>query len=109
MSNYNDLVELRNRLVNDVEAFPNYAYYEEDTQLLDRVLDDLEKKDARIAELETALKDTDKWMLYFLNKCLELENQLENAIVIPEYIYRIVFNKNYSDFNNEKEFKIIKR
>lgn len=34
--------------------------------------------------------------------------ELKKNVIVPEYIYRIVFNKNYNDFNNEKEFKIVK-
>jgi len=52
MSKYDELVKFRNKLTNDTDC----VIFEEDCQLLDNVLDDLEQKDKRIAELEIELE-----------------------------------------------------
>lgn len=52
ITEHNDLVEFRNKLTNDTDC----VILEEDCQLLDRVLDDLEQKDHRIAELKAKLE-----------------------------------------------------
>lgn len=48
MNNYEELIEFRNKIVN---ANP-FTIYEEDCQLLDRVLDDYENKDQQISQLK---------------------------------------------------------
>ena len=63
MSNYDELVEFRNKLTNDNDC----VIFEEDCQLLDRILDDLEQKDKRIAELDAVMpKFKPKDKIYFI-------------------------------------------
>ncbi|MCK9577614.1 MAG: hypothetical protein M0R51_17040, partial [Clostridia bacterium] len=74
MSNYDELVEFRNKLTNDTDC----VIFEEDCQLLDRILDDLEQKDKCITELE------EYYLLYeelLENKGTEADNiNLKNDI-----------------------------
>lgn len=82
MSNYNDLIEFRNKLTNDTD----YVIFEEDCQLLDRVLDDYEKKDLEISQLKSELKELKK-----------------NAIILPIGVGEELYYINYPEMKVESE------
>jgi hypothetical protein len=95
MSNYNDLVEFRNKIVNDTD----YVLLEEDCQLLDRILDDYEQKDQRIAELEKQLAEKDK----LLGNAIVPKFKVGDEVWVIKRIKQEIANgkiiKKYSYFN----------
>lgn len=84
MNNYKDLIEFRNKLVNDSK----FTIYEEDCQLLDKVLDDyeqfkqqLEEKDKEIERLKVFEKAYYYSQLQASQKDIDL--LLQNAYQTP--------------------------
>ena len=82
MSNYEDLIEFRNKLTNDSD----YTIYEEDCQLLDRVLDDyqqfvnqLHQTNIRIVEEMNLSEERRRIIENLTIENNRLQQQLENA------------------------------
>lgn len=94
MSNYNDLIELRNRLLND-----DLTVFEEDCQLLDRVLDDYEQKDQRIAELE---KEKQTSVKEFIDFAIEKFSEVNDLGDFKYYLDNAEFKYVIKDLLKEK-------
>lgn len=83
IKNYEELIDLRNRML---ESEREFELYEEDSQLLDRVLDDYEQKDQQIAELQAKVKELEEseklGIEYDKNakKCIEYWQKEYNAL-----------------------------
>ena len=86
MSNYEELVKFRNKLINDIDC----VIFEEDCQLLDRILDDLEQKEQKIAELEKQLENAivpkfkigqEVWVIK------RIKQEIANGKIIKQYSY----------------------
>ena len=107
MSKYDELVEFRNKLTNDTDC----VIFEEDCQLLDRILDDLEQKDRRIAELEsekqTDLGYIDTYETVYYGKEINKLAEYENTGLEPSEVEQLKANQNKIAIEKEEVLKFI--